>query len=69
MTKFAQWLEANRGMAKQLQLALNVNATTVTNVKRGRRRMPPYWMPVVHQMSKGSLPLATLLEENGGKRR
>jgi hypothetical protein len=69
MTKFAQWLEANRGMAKQLQIALNVNATTISNVKTGRRRMPPYWMPVVHQLSKGKLGLASLIEENGSKRR
>lgn len=69
MTKFAQWLEANRGMAKQLQLALNVNATTISNVKTGRRRMPPYWMPVIHKMSKGKLTLAVLLGENGSRRK
>lgn len=69
MTKFTQWLEANRGMAAQLRRILNVNATTVSNVKQGRRPMPPYWMPIVHRLSKGKLSLATLLEENGSKPR
>lgn len=69
MTKFAQWLEANRGMATNLRHALNVNATTISNVKQGRRRMPPYWMPIVHRLSQGKLSLATLLEENGSKPR
>lgn len=69
MTKFHEWLEANRGMAAKLQAALKVNATSISNVKHGRRRMPPYWMPVVHNLSRGKLTLDTLLNENGSTRR
>lgn len=69
MTKFTQWLEANRGMAAKLAKELGVGPGTISNVKKNRRRMPPYWMPVIHKLSRGKLPLAALLEENGSKPR
>jgi len=68
MTKFSEWLELNRGMAAQLSRELKVSTAAISGVKRGKR-MPPYWMPVVNKMSKGKLSLATLLDENGSRRR
>ena len=58
---FKKWLDANPGMATRLMGALrkklkhSVNATCISNVKHGKRRMPPAWMPVIVQLSGGSL--------------
>lgn len=69
MTKFQHWLDSTPGMASQLAKELGVGPGTISNVKKRRRRMPPYWMPIVNKLSSGKLSLETLLLENGSKPR
>jgi hypothetical protein len=65
MSKFSEWLDAQRGRAAMLAKELMVTPVAVSSVKKGGKRMPPYWMPVVNKISR--IPLKTLLEENGSK--
>lgn len=64
MTKFSDWLTQNPGMSKALRARLGINPTNVSNVKRGRRPMPMYWLPVVVEMSGGKLTYEQLVAES-----
>lgn len=65
MTRFEQWLEEQNGRATKLAETLGVTRNYVSAVKKGKSRMPPYWMPIINQITR--IPLKVLLEENGSK--
>ena len=61
MNNFTNWLNAERGRATTLQKKLGVNATTISNVKHGRRLMPTRWMKTIVKMSKNALTYEQLV--------
>lgn len=61
MQKFTDWLNANPGIATKLKKELGINATTISNVKAGRRKLPVRWIPVIHRMSRRKISFAEMV--------
>ena len=71
MSKFSQWLEAKEGRGTELARHLGYSTSFVSNVKSGRKRMPPHWFQHVVEFSRGELEYADLVPTQplGTKRR
>lgn len=69
MTKFSQLLDERWGAAASLARYLDVPRSMVSNVKAGRKRMPPDWYAEVVEFFRGEITLSDLVPEKRYVRR
>lgn len=71
MHKFSEWLDAEPGRSADLARHLGYSPSFISNVKAGRKRMPPHWFKHVVEFSNGSISYEDLapVQPLGTKRR
>ena len=61
MQKFSIWLNGERSRASRLAEYLGYSVSFISNVKAGRKKLPPHLFPHVVAFSKGALKLQDLV--------
>ena len=62
MNKAVQWLNSAEGKAAHVQKRLGVSRGFMSNVRRGKQRMPIEWFPALFDLSGGRLTYEALVK-------
>jgi hypothetical protein len=61
MQKFSNWLDGERGRASKLAEYIGYSVSFISNVKAGRKRLPPHLFVHIEEFSNGELTLLDLV--------